>query len=58
MLLWSVSRSDFGHCPALLEPASELYTAEQWYPKTALPELLGVPVERVDDNGVCIRTPR
>jgi transposase len=27
-----------------------LYTAEQWYPKTALPELLGVPVERVDDN--------
>jgi hypothetical protein len=34
----------------LLEPASELYTAEQWYPKTALPELLGVPVEQVDDN--------
>jgi transposase len=34
----------------LLEPASELYTAEQWYPKTALPELLGVPVGRVDDN--------
>lgn len=34
----------------LLEPASELYTAEQWYPKTALPELLGVPEERVDDN--------
>lgn len=34
----------------LLEPSSELYTAEQWYPKTALPELLGVPVERVDDN--------
>jgi transposase len=34
----------------LLEPASELYTAEQWYPKTALAELLGVPVERVDDN--------
>jgi transposase len=34
----------------LLEPASELYTAEQWYPKTALPELLGVPIERVDDN--------
>jgi len=34
----------------LLEPASELYTAEQWYPKTALPELLGVPVERIDDN--------
>jgi transposase len=34
----------------LLEPSSELYTAEQWYPKTALPELLGVPVEHVDDN--------
>jgi transposase len=34
----------------LLEPASELYTAEQWYPKTALAELLGVPSERVDDN--------
>jgi transposase len=34
----------------LLEPSSELYTAEQWYPKTALAELLGVPVERVDDN--------
>jgi transposase len=34
----------------LLEPASELYTAEQWYPKTALAELLGVPIERVDDN--------
>lgn len=34
----------------LLEPASELYTAEQWYPKTALPELLGVPVESIDDN--------
>jgi Transposase DDE domain len=34
----------------LLEPASELHIAEQWYPKTALAELLGVPVERVDDN--------
>ena len=34
----------------LLEPSSELYTAEQWYPKTALPELLGVPIERVDYN--------
>lgn len=34
----------------LLEPASELYTAEQWYPKTALADLLGVPVDRVDDN--------
>jgi transposase len=34
----------------LLDPSSELHTAEQWYPKTALPELLGVPVDRVDDN--------
>jgi len=34
----------------LLEPSSELHTAEQWYPKTALPELLGVPADRVDDN--------
>lgn len=34
----------------LLDPSSELHTAEQWYPKTALPELLGVPIHRVDDN--------
>ena len=34
----------------LLKPSSELYIAEQWYPKTALPELLGVPSDRVDDN--------
>ncbi len=34
----------------LLEPSSELFTAEQWYPKTALPDLLGVAEERVDDN--------
>lgn len=34
----------------LLDPSSELHTAEQWYPKTALSELLGVPVHRVDDN--------
>jgi transposase len=34
----------------LCEPSSELYVAEQWYPKTALPELLGVPAARVDDN--------
>jgi transposase len=34
----------------LLEPSSELYTAEQWYPRTALAELLGVPIDRVDDN--------
>ncbi len=34
----------------LLDPSSELFISEQWYPKTALPELLGVPAERVDDN--------
>ncbi len=34
----------------LCEPSSELYLAEQWYPKTALPDLLGVPSARVDDN--------
>ena len=34
----------------LLDPSSELYISEQWYPQTALPELLGVPCERVDDN--------
>ena len=34
----------------LLEPSSELHIAEQWYAKTALPELLGVPESRVDDN--------
>lgn len=34
----------------LLKPSSELYIAEQWYHKTALPELVGVPCDRVDDN--------
>ena len=34
----------------LAEPSSELFIAEQWYPKTALPDLLGVTEERVDDN--------
>lgn len=34
----------------LCEPSSELYIAEQWYAKTALPELLGVPPRSVDDN--------
>lgn len=34
----------------LLDPSSELHTAEHWYPKTALPELLGVPAQQVDDN--------
>jgi transposase len=34
----------------LCEPSSELYIAEQWYPQTALPELLGAPARSVDDN--------
>ena len=40
----------------LLEPSRERVppagwsTAEQWYAKTALPELLGVPGKHVDDN--------
>lgn len=34
----------------LLEPSSELHTAEQWYPKTAFPDLLGVPEECLDEN--------
>lgn len=34
----------------LLDPSSELHISEQWYPKTALPDLLGVPADRVDDN--------
>jgi transposase len=34
----------------LLNPSSELFIAEQWYPKSALPELIGVPSDRVDDN--------
>ena len=34
----------------LLNPSSELHIAEQWFAKTALPDLLGVMEERVDDN--------
>ena len=34
----------------LLNPSSELFISEQWYPNSALPELLGVPAARVDDN--------
>jgi transposase len=34
----------------LLDPSSELHIAEQWYSKTTLPELLGVPADCVDDN--------
>lgn len=34
----------------LCHPSSELYVSEQWYPRSALPELLGVPAGRIDDN--------
>jgi transposase len=34
----------------LLEPSSELFIAEQWFAKTALPDLLGVTEACVDDN--------
>jgi hypothetical protein len=34
----------------LCEPSSELRIAEHFYRGTALPELLGVPIEKVDDN--------
>jgi len=34
----------------LCEPSSELHIAEHFYRQTALPELLGVPCERIDDN--------
>ena len=34
----------------LCDPSSELHIAEQWYPKSALPQLLGVPADQVDDN--------
>ena len=34
----------------LCEPSSELHIAEHFYRQTALAELLGVPVHKVDDN--------
>ena len=34
----------------LCEPASELHIAEDWYRRTALDDLLGVPAERVNDD--------
>ncbi len=37
-----------------LEPSRELHTAEQWYPKTAIPDLLGVPEECLDCKQGCI----
>jgi transposase len=34
----------------LTEPSSELHIAEDWYRRTALDDLLGVPAERVNDD--------
>ena len=34
----------------LSEPSSELHIAEQWYRKTALDDLLGLPVEKVNEQ--------
>jgi hypothetical protein len=34
----------------LCEPSSELHIAEDWYRKTALEDLLGLPADRIDDN--------
>jgi hypothetical protein len=34
----------------LCEPSSELHIAEHFYRRTALADLLGVPMEKVDDN--------
>ena len=34
----------------LCEPSSELHIAEDWYRRTALSDLLGVPAERVNDD--------
>ena len=34
----------------LCEPASELHTAEHWYPRTALEDLLGIPAPLVNDD--------
>lgn len=32
------------------QPSSELAIAESWYEKTALEDILGIPVEKIDDN--------
>jgi len=34
----------------LCEPSSELHVAEDWFRKTALDDMLGVPSEHLDDN--------
>jgi len=36
----------------LCEPSSELHIAEDWYRQTALEDLLGVPVEKVNEDRV------
>lgn len=36
----------------LCEPSSELHIAEDWYRRTALEDLLGVPAEQVNDDRV------
>ncbi len=34
----------------LCHPSSELYIAEHYYPKTALPDLLGIPADKIYDK--------
>ena len=34
----------------LCEPSSELHIAEDWYRRTALDDLLGVPAEQINDD--------
>ena len=34
----------------MCQPSSELAIAESWYEKTALEDILGIPVKKVDDN--------
>ena len=34
----------------LCEPSSELHIAEEWYRRTALDDLLGIPAEQVNDD--------
>jgi transposase len=33
-----------------VEPSSEVHVQDVWYPRTALPELLGVPVDKVEEH--------
>jgi transposase len=35
---------------SVVQAFGDLYVAEHWHPQSALPELLGVPAHRVDDN--------